>query len=66
MVIAKKWGSSVGVILPKEVVESQGIKAGDDLVIRIFRKGNLKDVFGKLKTKIPGQKFKDIAKEGWS
>ena len=66
MVIAKKWGSSIAVILPKKLVEKQGIKAGDEIVISIFRKGNLNDIFGKLKTKMPGQKFKDMAREGWN
>ena len=65
MVIAKKWGSSVGVILPREVVEKQGIKPGDEIVIRIFRKGDLRDIFGKLKTTMSGQKFKDTIREGW-
>lgn len=65
MAIAKKWGSSIGVILPKEIVEKQGIKEGDEIVINVFKKGNLKDVFGKLKTRMPGQKFKDMARKGW-
>ena len=65
MVIAKQWGSSIGVILPKEIVNEQGIRAGDEIVIKIFKKGNLNDVFGKLKTKMSGQKFKDAAREGW-
>ena len=65
MVIAKKWGSSIGVILPREVVKNQGIKEGDEIVINVFKKGNLKDVFGKLKTRMPGQKFKDMARKGW-
>ena len=65
MVIAKKWGSSIGVVLPKEIVEGQGIKAGDEIVIRVFRKGNLKDIFGKLKTNMSGQKFKNMARKGW-
>ena len=65
MAIAKKWGSSIGVILPKEMVEKQGIKEGDEIIINVFKKGNLKDVFGKLKTTMPGQKFKDVARKGW-
>ena len=65
MAIAKKWGSSIGVILPKEIVEKQGIKEGDEIVINVFKKGNLKDVFGKLRTRMPGQKFKDMARKGW-
>lgn len=65
MAVAKKWGSSIGVILPREIVENQGIKVGDEIVINVFKKGNLKDVFGKLKTGMPGQKFKDMARKGW-
>ena len=65
MAIAKKWGSSIGVILPKEIVEKQGIREGDEIIINVFKKGNLKGVFGKLKTRIPGQKFKDMARKGW-
>ena len=65
MAIAKKWGSSIGVILPREIVEKQGIREGDEIVINVFKKGNLKDVFGKLKTGMPGQKFKDMARRGW-
>jgi len=65
MVIAKKWGSSIGIIVPKEIVEKQGIKAGDDIVVNIFKKGDLSDIFGKLKTKMTGQEFKDMAREGW-
>ena len=65
MVIAKKWGSSIGIVLPREIVDEQGIRAGDEIVIRIFKKGNLKDIFGKLKTGIPGQKFKNTIREGW-
>ena len=30
-----------------------------------FKNGNLKDIFGKLKTKISGQDFKDSAREAW-
>lgn len=65
MVTVKKWGSSMAVIIPKEVVRSQSIKEGDEVVINLFKKGNLKDVFGKLKTKMSGQKFKDLARSGW-
>ena len=65
MVIAKKWGNSVGVILPKEMVEKQDIKVGDDIAINIFKKGNLRDIFGTLKTKMTAQELKDFAREGW-
>ncbi len=64
MVIAKKWGSSIGIVLPKEIVKEQGIKAGDEIIIKVFRKGELRDIFGKLKSDMPGQKFKNMVRKG--
>ncbi|MBI2141346.1 AbrB/MazE/SpoVT family DNA-binding domain-containing protein [Candidatus Woesearchaeota archaeon] len=65
MVFAKKWGNSIGIILPKDTVKSQGIKEGDDMVVSVFKRGNLEDVFGKLKTEMTGQEFKNLARKGW-
>ncbi len=65
MVTAKKWGNSIGVIIPREIIKNQHIKEGDELAISVFKKGDLRDVFGKLKTKMSGQEFKDLARKGW-
>lgn len=65
MATVKKWGSSMAVIIPREMIRNQSIKEGDEVVINVFKKGSLKDVFGKLKTKISGQEFKDLARKGW-
>ena len=65
MSIIKKWGSSMAVILPQEIIRSQGLREGDDVVINIFKKGDLSDVFGTLKTRFTGQQLKDLAREGW-
>ena len=69
MVIAKKWGSSIGVILPKEMVEKQHIKIGDELDVKVFKKGDLSSVFGKAKSlgkpKLSGQEFKNMIRAGW-
>ncbi|MBI4452025.1 AbrB/MazE/SpoVT family DNA-binding domain-containing protein [Candidatus Woesearchaeota archaeon] len=65
MVTAKKWGSSIAVIIPKEIVKSQNIKEGDDIAINIFKKGDLTDVFGTLKTKLTGQRLKDLSRHDW-
>ncbi len=65
MVTVKRWGSSMAIIIPKEMVKTQGIREGDDVVINVFRKGNLKDIFGKLKSKMSGQEFKDLVRKGW-
>ncbi len=52
MVIAKKWGNSLGVILPAEFVKQNNIQEGEELDITLEKKQNvLKELFGSLKTK---------------
>ncbi|MBI2143917.1 AbrB/MazE/SpoVT family DNA-binding domain-containing protein [Candidatus Woesearchaeota archaeon] len=64
--VARKWGNSLGVVLPKELVEQQNIKEGDVLSLPIvIKKADLSDVFGIAKTKESGQKFKDRVRKGW-
>lgn len=65
-VVARKWGNSLGIILPKELVEEQNIKEGDVLSLpSLIKKADLSKIFGSIKTGMSGQKFKDMAREGW-
>lgn len=50
---ARKWGNSIGVILPREVVEKVGIKEGSDveLLVSARRQNVLKELFGSMKGK---------------
>ena len=34
----KKWGNSIGVIIPKEIIEKQKITLNDELVLHIEKK----------------------------
>jgi len=34
----KKWGNSIGVIIPKEIIEEQKITLDDELVLHIEKK----------------------------
>lgn len=64
--IARKWGNSIGITLPNELVREQRIKEGDTIILPvIIKKTNLSDIFGKFKTGESSQKFKDRAREGW-
>ena len=47
----KKWGNSLGVVLPKEIVNKQNIKEGVIVRINIQTKNKTKagDIFGILK-----------------
>ncbi len=66
---AKKWGSSIGIIIPKDVVEKQKIKEGQKIEI-ILRKPSDVDmdkIFGSLRGwKKPTDKIlKGVDKELW-
>ena len=57
----KKWGNSMGVILPKWVVEKEKLKENQKIRLSIIKETDLSDIFGVLKgkLKISAQKFKD-------
>lgn len=62
----RRWGNSLGVVLPQEILKEVSKKEGDEVTLFIKNENNnLINVFGKLKGwKIDSQKFKDeIRKE---
>ena len=61
----KKWGNSIGIVLPKTLVKKENLKENDNLNLDIVKEANLTNVFGSLKRKISGQEFKDIVRQGW-
>jgi len=65
-VITRKWGNSIGVILPKEIVEKEHIKENMRINILISKKSNiLNETFGMLKGKMKksSQQMKDELKK---
>ena len=67
-VFAKKWGNSIGIIIPNAIVEKEGIKPEQPVNIEIkTMKNPLKELFGTLKTSKPTQQIKnELRKELWS
>ena len=61
----KKWGNSLAIVIPKEVVEQQHLKLNEKVDFSVFKKADLRDVFGTLPRKMTGQKMKDMVREGW-
>ena len=61
----KKWGNSIGIILPKSLISEEGLKENDKIVVNIVRKTDLSKTFGKEKRNLSGQEFKDIVRQGW-
>lgn len=63
--VARKWGDSIGFIVPKRVVEKEKIKPNSKVKFEIIKVDDISDTFGKLKRKISGQEFKDKVRSGW-
>ena len=66
----KKWGNSLGIRLPKDIVKENNIKPEEEITIQIGRKDvtKVKDIFGILKGKLKkptNQLRKEIDKELW-
>lgn len=65
-VITRRWGNSIGVILPKEIIEKEHIRENQKINILISKKTNvLNETFGMLKRKLKksSQEMKDELRE---
>lgn len=63
--IARKWGDSIAVIIPKSIVETEKIKPQTKVRIKIVKEDDLSDLFGRFKTKKSVQQLKNEGREGW-
>lgn len=46
-VTARKWGNSLGIVLPKDEAEKLNIQEGDKVIVEIKKKTNpLKELYG--------------------
>lgn len=63
----KRWGSSLGIILPKGFAQKIGVNQGDKIAIDVVKVSDFSDIFGSLKRKkgISGQDLKDLVREEW-
>lgn len=62
---ARKWGNSVGVTLPAEVIREEHIKPNDKVMVKVKKVVPIKELFGTLKTKRSTQSLKDELRTGW-
>ncbi len=65
LVTTKKWGNSLGLVLPADVVKAEHLKPGEEVRITVERKHNvLKEMFGAVKFKRPIEKIlREVDKE---
>jgi antitoxin component of MazEF toxin-antitoxin module len=64
--IVKKWGNSLAVVLPRELVKMKKIRENQKVILEVVKKADLSDIFGSRKIKTSTQKLKDTAREGWN
>ncbi len=63
----RKWGRSMGIVIPMETVREANLSEGEVIGLRIFnRKNPLKETFGKLKFKKSTEELlREVDKEAW-
>ena len=62
----RKWGSSIGLVLPKKVVDEIGIKLNEVVRLDIKKPVKVRDVFGMFPNwKRNTQEIKDEMRAGW-
>jgi len=44
----KKWGSSLGLVIPREIVVKERLKVGEEIIFNIKKKVAMKEIFGSL------------------
>ena len=64
-VIVMKWGNSLGVILPEQLVKKEKLKENEKILVNIVKESKIKSLFNTLPRKLTGQKFKDLVRQGW-
>lgn len=62
----RKWGNSLGIVIPREIVEQEGISENEKIVVGIERKPKAGEFFGMFAGwKRPTEEIKRRMKEGW-
>lgn len=56
----KKWGNSLGFIIPRDIIKKEKITSETEVIIKIQKVNPIKEIFGSLKGwEFDTQKFKD-------
>lgn len=65
-VITRKWGNSLGITIPKDVVEEEHLREDQKVVIEIKPVLDLRPLRGLIKFKKSAQEIKDEMRESWN
>jgi len=62
--VLRKVGDSLVLSVPEDIVRKKKLKANQTIRIDFVEKADLTSIFGTLKTDVPTQKLKDMARDG--
>lgn len=60
----RRWGNSYGIVIPKDIIEKEGLKKGEDVEISVRRVSDIRRLFGKY-TFNDLQTQKEKMRKGW-
>ena len=65
--VPKKWGNSLGITIPSEVIKSENLKQNKEAIFLVLEdnREKIKKIFGTLKIKKPTQQIMDEIDEGY-
>ena len=58
-IFVKKWGHSLGLVIPNQIVKIENIKPEDEVIVDITKRQDIMKLFGSLKLKNSAQQMKD-------
>ncbi|HIH43231.1 TPA: AbrB/MazE/SpoVT family DNA-binding domain-containing protein [Candidatus Woesearchaeota archaeon] len=61
----RKWGDSLAVILPSEIVKKEKLQVNDDIHLILQKETDLSDLFGTWKSKKTPLELKNESREAW-
>ncbi len=61
----RKWGNSLGIVIPKKIIDQEHLSENQKVIIEIKRVANIKRLFGSLKFPKTTQQLKDEMRKGW-
>ena len=62
--IVRRWGNSLGLVIPRVEASKEGIEENDEVEVVIRKAVDIRQLFGKFKFK-DLQRLKDELREGW-
>lgn len=64
-VMTRKWGNSLGIALPKKLVDAKHLRENQQLIIQLKLVSDIKQLKGLVKFKKSAQQLKDEMRKGW-